>query len=206
MTERYEETVAGRPSSERKPEPPAKKGFWANPAWTGVAGLASIVVAVSAIYGVVIVARPQGKTISAEITAQIPGTDYATWRANPPPPRRDAPQIPAAAQRHTLDDLLPCGVGYRPVKAWHEIVGSWPSIDVMYTVNANVIDGEVVIDLRSRDKTFSTQRPYAHGYAYVEVFVRCQAPPPGRVGPELAWEKQGRERILGDVILEGGAK
>ena len=34
----------------------------------------------------------------------------------------------------------------------------------------------------------------------------CQALPPGLVGPELAWEKHGCERILGGVIFEGAAK
>ena len=49
--------------------------------------------------------------------------------------------------------------------------------------------------IRSFEQTLSPEFPWTIAFVY-------QAYPPGRDGPELAWEKQGCKPILG-VVFEG---
>ena len=98
------------------------------------------------------------------IVAHVPGTDFSGWDELD---KRLAPQVPDGALVHDLTDVIGCDDGFEPVRAWHEIVGSWPDASVMYSVNANVTeDGRIEIALRTR-------QGYSRGYSYVEVLVLC---------------------------------
>ena len=93
----------------------------------------------------------------------VPGTNFANewWQSLD---RRNAPQVPE--QPNDYDDIVTCDPGYKPVAAWTEAHTSWPSKDVMYTVNADIVDEKVSVALRSR-------QGYARGYAYIDVFALC---------------------------------
>ena len=113
-----------------------------------------------------IVTEPRSVIETAEVVAAVPGTDFQVWREQGLR-RYDAPQVPDEAATYLLDGIIGCSMGYVPVAAWHEITGSWPSIDVMYTVNASVTDDDrIEIDLRSR-------QGFERGYAYIDVIVQC---------------------------------
>jgi len=77
-----------------------------------------------------------------------------------------APQVPAQAKTYNLDEVISCGRTHVPVAAWTEIVGSWPSIDVMYSVNAAVTEGRIEIAVRTR-------QGFSRGYAYIDILVLC---------------------------------
>lgn len=74
-----------------------------------------------------------------------------------------APKVEKPAKKHKLN--ISCSKGYKPLVAWHEITGSHPSTDTMYTVDPSVEDENVAIYLRAREN--------ATGYAYIEVFMLC---------------------------------
>lgn len=74
-----------------------------------------------------------------------------------------APRVPGQAQRHILG--IACPAGHDPVTAWHEVKGSHPVLDAMYTIDANVENKEVVLYLRARED--------AVGYAYLDIIVLC---------------------------------
>ena len=74
-----------------------------------------------------------------------------------------APNVPASAQMHLLDPN--CEQGSVPIAAWHEVTGSHPALDTMYTINATVENQDVSIALRARQGR--------SGYAYVDVYVLC---------------------------------
>ena len=76
-----------------------------------------------------------------------------------------APRVPAASQTYIL--VLQCSNEFVPATAWYTVVGSHPSIDVMYTINAGIDESNnVTLELRSREG--------ASGYAYVDVFALCR--------------------------------
>lgn len=77
------------------------------------------------------------------------------------------PRVPEMARRIELpDEVIACPDKFKPVAAWHEIVGTWPEPDVVYTVNAGISeDDEIEVFLRAREGR--------RGYAYVEVLVLC---------------------------------
>ena len=108
--------------------------------------------------------------VTVEITAHMPLTHFDSWDEHGLY-QYPAPQVPADAQTHALGDIISCSEEYKPMKAWHEIIGSWPDSSIMYSVNANVTDdGEIEIALRTR-------QGYSRGYAYVEVLVLCRSEP-----------------------------
>ena len=107
--------------------------------------------------------------VSESITAIVPGTFFSTWSGNEAELNfRDAPQIPAAAADYT--DVVACEEGDMPLRAWAEAHTSWPSSDVMYTVNVEVKGVEVVVGLRSR-------QGFSLGYSYIDVTALCVAEP-----------------------------
>ena len=114
--------------------------------------------------------------VSVTIVAHSPGVDPNTWEEIPV---YLAPRVSqGAAKTYILDDIISCKEGYLPVAAWHEIVGSWPSHDVMYAVNASVTaEGEIAIAVRSRNPTKEGDRNYwgETGYSYIDVLVLCRA-------------------------------
>ena len=98
------------------------------------------------------------------ITAIVPGTDFpnnAWWQSLD---RREAPQIPEEARDY--DDIIKCKDEDKAVAAWTEVHTAWPDFSVMYTVNAEVRDGKVVLGLRSR-------QGYGRGYTYIDVIALC---------------------------------
>ena len=77
-----------------------------------------------------------------------------------------APHLPAGPAVYTLGDLA-CGQEYEAVAAWHEIGTSPPTSDFLYSMDANVTDGETVqVTVRAMQGS--------SGYAYVDVFVLCR--------------------------------
>lgn len=79
-----------------------------------------------------------------------------------------APKEPQDAY-YSLHEIISCRPGYTPIAAWHEKQASYPSIDVLYTVNLYVEDGKVMIHVRTRANW--SERI---GYVYVDVFAWCQ--------------------------------
>jgi len=75
----------------------------------------------------------------------------------------EPPRVPDPIQSYAVP--IACPDGYYPLSAWHELVGSHPTSDVMYTVNATVIDQTVYMYLRARQN--------ADGYSYIQVIVLC---------------------------------
>lgn len=77
------------------------------------------------------------------------------------------PRVPEEAQNYTLPKTdISCPERHQPITAWHEVVGSWPAPDVMYSVNADVTEkGDIQLALRARQRMA--------GYAYIEVYVLC---------------------------------
>ncbi|MCV6575111.1 MAG: hypothetical protein OIF58_05185 [Cohaesibacter sp.] len=102
--------------------------------------------------------KPQFEIIKTTITAHTKGT-----RGDEKVPHFIAPPVPEPAQEHPLS--IQCNSGYDAIAAWHEIIGSHPSSDAMYTVNPNVKNGKASIHLRARTGVA--------GYAYVEILVLC---------------------------------
>jgi hypothetical protein len=131
----------------------AKTSFWAVLA-LGLA-LTGLVVGV---FSFTETTNAQVQVVQKTYTAHTEG--YRHDNANPP---LLAPRVPAPDQRHVL--TIPCPEGYHPITAWHEVKGSYPSIDAMYTVDANVENKEVVLYLRAREGV--------DGYAYLDVIVLC---------------------------------
>lgn len=78
-------------------------------------------------------------------------------------PELPAPRVPDQAQRHVLG--IACPGGYHPVAAWHEVKGSHPVLDAMYTIDASVENKEVVLYLRAREGV--------DGYVYLDIIVLC---------------------------------
>ena len=104
--------------------------------------------------------------VTVEIVAHTPGLYFDSWADLY---RYSAPQVPAAAQMYSLDNRISCPDNYKADEAWHEIIGSWPSIDIMYSVNASVTnEGNIQIALRTR-------QGFPRGYAYIDVLVLCRA-------------------------------
>lgn len=100
---------------------------------------------------------PQFHMARTTITAHTRGTE--TGGESP----LLAPNVPTAAQVHELN--LECEDGYNPIAAWHEVTGSHPALDVMYSIDASVANDSVMIRLRAREGR--------RGYAYVDVLVLC---------------------------------
>lgn len=142
--------------------------------------------------GLIALLMPDSRIITAEITARIPGTDFAGWDEQGLR-RYDAPQVPAPAATYLLTDLddLDCGRLYVPEAAWAKVPTAWPDYSVMYTVNAYVSGGAILIDLRSR-------QGYGRGYAYVEVMALCRLVPEAILGRVL-WEAIGGSTLPEDV-------
>lgn len=102
---------------------------------------------------------PPLQVVSTTIAAHTAGT-----KGQDGTPHYEAPRVPADEQRHVID--VRCPFGYEPVSAWHEVVGSHPSVDTMYTVNPVVEGTDLVVYLRSRKDTVG-------GYLYAEIFLLC---------------------------------
>lgn len=102
--------------------------------------------------------------VRASIVAIVPDTAYPESQWWNSLDHRNAPQVPADPAHY--HDIVKCEKDHRPMAAWTEVHTSWPSVDVMYTVNAWVVDGSVGVTLRSR-------QGYARGYAYLDVFALC---------------------------------
>lgn len=154
--------------------------------WESVRKIAGdAIVAALLSFGAIALFVPQSKIITAEITARMPGTDFAVWDEQGLL-RYDAPQVPAPAATYSLDDIMRCRWPHRPEAAWAEVHTSWPTPEVMYTVNAHVSrKGEIAIALRTRQN-------YSRGYAYIDVMARCRLDPAAIVG-----------RVLGSTIAPG---
>ncbi len=121
-------------------------------------GLSMTAIAVS-LFNLFVAQIPQLTVEKTTVTAHT-----ANYYGNRRVPQLLAPNVPADAQRHVID--LACEEGYKPLAAWHEIVGSHPSLDKMYSVNAEVEgNGVIALHLRARENE--------QVYAYVEVFVVC---------------------------------
>ena len=122
--------------------------------------------------------RSHSEVIVGELTAIIPGSNYGDeWTSLR---KFDAPQLPNDGIKHELDHIQ-CRHGYSPVAATAVAHTSWPDPGVMYSINAGVEDGKVVIGLRSRKKDYFTGHDYVHGYAYIKVAVTCML---GRFNPD----------------------
>ena len=142
---------------------------WKESRWTiiqSVAAAAVAVVTLLALTGITTVrTKERARIVTAEITAHVPGTHFEVWDEQGLD-LFEAPQVPAESAIYTLGDLVSCPAGYVADDAWHEITGSWPSIDVMYTVNAGIVNGVPNIELRTR-------QGFMRGYAYIDVIVQC---------------------------------
>ena len=116
-----------------------------------------------------------GSRVKSEtVIARIPGSNYRAWEEQEIYQnmlKLDAPQLPAEGQKHYIDGL--CPRWFKPVSAWAEPHTSWPDPSVMYSVNAEVEEGRVVLHLRSRRVDYFTGQSYKHGYSYVDVMVLC---------------------------------
>jgi len=100
----------------------------------------------------------QFKTVKTKVTAHTNGS-----RGESGTTHLIAPNVPSNPEVHELN--LSCPIGYTPIEAWHEVTGSYPSADAMYTINASVNGEKAFIALRAREG--------AVGYSYVEVIVLC---------------------------------
>lgn len=111
--------------------------------------------------------NPELQVAKIEIVAHTPGYQFGRETRPMSLPRLVAPRVNDSAADYVLSDYtrIQCDDGYVPIAAWHEIRGSHPALDVMYTVDANVVDEEATLSLRARAS--------ATGYAYVEVFLLC---------------------------------
>lgn len=121
-----------------------------------------------------IVTRPRTETVTGEVTAIIPGTDFPDNEWWVSLPKYDAPQLPDEAAGHEIDDVVSCSDGYVPIAASAIAHTGWPDNDVMYTVNAGVRDGKIILQVRSRRVHYWTEREYTRGYAYIRVLVHCE--------------------------------
>ena len=108
------------------------------------------------------VARPFDVS-TGSITAIVPGTYFSTWDGHDLN-FREAPQIPDAGKDY--DDIVECKEGHVPLVAWAEVHTSWPSVDVMYSVNTKIQNEKVVVGLRSR-------QGFPRGYAYIDITALC---------------------------------
>ena len=82
----------------------------------------------------------------------------------------EAPWEPAT-DVHSLDSIIRCQEGYEPFAVWHEVSGTYPSSDVLYTLNPRINeDGGIEIAVRARRSWQGRV-----GYAYLDVFALCRA-------------------------------
>lgn len=110
--------------------------------------------------------NPQIEIVTYRVTAHTDGvTD--TWENPMRAPRIDRANpasTPAAHYRLGIE----CPAGYEPAAAWTETTGSHPSADAMYSINADVVDGDVDLALRARAEAEKD------AYAYLDVLVLCR--------------------------------
>lgn len=182
MTARYRDTVAGRRREYELPpgtKPNDEKGipFW-EIVWPAVSAVSSLIIAGVAIYGAITVLRPQSHFMKVNVVAHSPGFDERVARSNNAWENMhlfEAPWEPET-ETYSIRDLLTCPRKYKPAVAWHEITGSWPTVDIMYTVNVEVEEDneDIKLSLRTRNRYRERDPSKGGGYAYVDVIVRCQ--------------------------------
>ena len=104
------------------------------------------------------------QVVKARIVVHTPWDIPAAWKNLTQFP---VPSVPDPERTFVIDrDTIGCKQGYVPVTAWTEITGSFPNINVMYTVDASVRNGEVTIRARARKGE--------GGYAYYDVLLLCR--------------------------------
>lgn len=95
---------------------------------------------------------------------------YSAWRTMPGLLRLSAPWEPATDVR-SLNSIIRCRDGYEPLAVWHEVAGTYPSSDALYTLNPTINDdGGIEMAVRSRKSWRGRQ-----AYAYIDVFLLCRA-------------------------------
>ena len=109
---------------------------------------------------------PQVKIVSVPIVVHTKGQTSPGW-ANKH--KFLVSEVPDPEQHYVLD-IVDCPRGYTPAVGWHETTGSYPSRDVMYTIDIDIAAGSTVT-LRAR------AREQKNGYAYVDVIVLCRLMP-----------------------------
>lgn len=105
---------------------------------------------------------PPFRVVTERITAHT--MDVAHTNSSYEYPKYAAPSVPAPARSHELPAVR-CECGYTPIAAWHEVIGSHPTVDTMYSIGAGVADEKVTVSLRARQGK--------QGYSYIRIMVLC---------------------------------
>ena len=106
-------------------------------------------------------AAPQVEIVRTSIVVHTSGQSSPGWSDMP---RFVMSNEPQPEQNYVLD--LDCPQGYAPAAGWHETTGSYPSDDVLYTVDIGTTASSVTLRTRARRNR--------DGYAYVDVLVLCR--------------------------------